>query len=51
MHRPMCNKCEFFKHVLRMHFFLRILTGKKTLKENSYAYEKYEYGHLGRFLD
>ena len=29
---------------------LRILTGKKsTLKLNSSDYEKYEYGHLGRW--
>ena len=29
--------------------FLRILTGKNTLKLNSSAYEKYEYWHLGRW--
>ena len=28
---------------------LRILIGKSTLKLNSSAYEKYEYGHLGRW--
>ena len=30
------------------HFFLKgYLQGKSTLKLNSSAYEKYEYGHLG----
>ena len=40
------HRWNVFSHLVD---YLRILQGKRTLKWKSSAYEKYEYGHLGRW--